>query len=185
MIFLIIGILVLILSFVIALYTLLRDAKREDEKVRQDEEAIALNKSEVVAQELPAGVSTPPVEPAPTPELVLPQTTQLSSTARKVEEFKPGAIKDSLTGENAGETPDQDVWWAQLNENGTKNGPMQTSEAAEIEEIRAQFDKLIAERKSTIETQAEIPEPDQPVQKKRDNKVLLGEISLSDVRDRD
>ncbi len=178
MIFLILAILVLILSFIVALFSLASEEKKfsQNERVRNRElEEDALTEEPVQVSNL--GQSTQdfyqqgPAQAAGTP----PVATK--------SDYRPQQVS-SVPNSNTGTSGGSRVWWEEL-EGKVQKEAGGSEEDKSIEEIRNQLSQMISARGDTTtdDTQpVEMVSDESEKKTVRDQKVFLGEISLSSLR---
>lgn len=174
MIYLVLGILVLILSFVVALYTLVRDAKHENNV------SVNNTESEVESHE----ASEPLHAPATGSDTILQTMTKPSSASTQEagnaldsEQLKPEP------GETFTQTESDDrVWWKDLDDDGgTTQGEMSDDDKS-IEKIQAQIQAMIANKAEPKPVDELVNEPETTLFKQREDRIKIGEVSLSDLR---
>lgn len=178
MIFLILAILVLILSFIIALYSL----ANEEKKFSQNE---IIRNQEFEEEGLPgeSGSALGPEKLAPDIyQSTAAQAVNMPSVATK-SDYKPQQVSNvpSLKTRPAGGGR---IWWEEL-EGQVQKKEINNEEDRSIEEIRSQLAQMISNRGDTTadDTQpVEMVSDDSEKKTVRDQKVFLGEISLSSLR---
>ena len=175
MTFLLLAILILILSFVVALWSLVS----EEKKISSDE---GIREREIESRGLVNEAAAPLPEDAGQEKLDKvvgtvdgPQTTTKS-------DFIPQQLSSAptlSTGVSGGR-----VWWEELEgKQAESDVVVSEDEQRSIEEIRAQLSQIVAARGHTTTDDTEPVEVFEENKKSsRDQKVFLGEISLSNLR---
>lgn len=174
MIYLILGILVLILSFVVALYTLIRDAKHEN--------GVSVNSTK---PEFESHESSEPLHAPATGSDTISQamTKPSSATTQEVGNELDSELLKSEPGETFTQTESDDrVWWKDLEGDGGAIQEEMSDDDKSIEKIQAHIQAMIANKAEPKPADELVSEPETTLFKQREDRVKIGEVSLSDLR---
>ncbi len=172
MLYVILGILILIVSFVVALISLVYEQRKVEERTKDEEVETGLVEEDVAdIVDMPEPISMPQVA--------------VSHTA------EPSALPSFSTSHDTGY---EDVWWEKIQTStaSEKNIPVQNEEEESIAQIRQELAKLVHGNKSvptsnlvddTLKVDKDVQEVSRIDTKRRN--LLMGEFSLGDIKKRD
>lgn len=188
MLYVVIGITILIVSFIIALFSLVLEQKKVEERTSDEDVESGLAASGGEGESLGAEHGEPTAD-AVGGDIVT-QSRQPSPAVPSSGDINPPFEQNSTGGDTAILAAHEDVWWNKISSNGavvdSKSGD--SDEEKSINAIRQELAKLTGNKIGVGADVLDEPEPVNNGPSRIDAKarnLLAGEFSLGDIKKRD